>query len=100
MYGVIGTDLTVDISSSIQKHLDHGLVSTDTRVHQRGHPLENTPTQDGDRIQTVRILLGLSPPPPAHDSMKPLHSIQGCKMLNENIKVMNAMKKILIIKII
>lgn len=36
---IIGTDLTVNISSSVQQHLYHGLVSTDTSIHQRGHPL-------------------------------------------------------------
>lgn len=37
----INTDLTVDVCSSVQQHLHHGLVPTDACIHERGHALKS-----------------------------------------------------------
>lgn len=36
---LVNTDLTVDVGSGVEQHLDHGLVAADAGVHERGHSL-------------------------------------------------------------
>lgn len=40
------TDLTVDVGPSVQQHLNHGLVSPHTGIHEWCHPLEG---RDGEK---------------------------------------------------
>lgn len=37
---LVNTDLAIDVGSGVQQHLDHGLITANTGVHEGGHSLE------------------------------------------------------------